>query len=75
MARPSAIPITQQILLDIFAPPAFTMIWWLLSRFKAYQLGTDDSPAVQGWIEDGWKYLLVALYVVMISITAYAYFF
>jgi hypothetical protein len=75
MTRPNALPLSQQILLDVFAPPALTLIWWLLSKVKSYQLGTDNNPAVQGWIEDGWKYLLGALYAVVISITLYAYFF
>jgi hypothetical protein len=75
MLRSNALPISQQILLDLFVPPAMTLIWWLLCKSTAYQLGTDDSPAVQGWIEDGWKYLLAALYVIAISITLYAYFF
>lgn len=75
MIRPNALPITQQILLDVFAPPAITLIGWLLSKGKAYQLGTASNPAVQGSMEDGWKYLLGALYVVVVSITLYAYFF
>jgi hypothetical protein len=75
MTRPDALPLIQQIVLDLLAPPAITFIWWLLSRGKAYQLGENSNPAVQGWLSDGWKYLLAILYLVAISITIYGYFY
>ncbi len=30
-----ALPLSQQILLDIFVPPAGTLVWWLMSRVWA----------------------------------------
>ena len=74
MSGPEALPIGQQLALDILAPPALTLLWWLLSKANAYMLRTNNSLAVQGWIEDGWKYLLITLYVLVFSVTAYAYF-
>jgi hypothetical protein len=38
------------------------------------QLDDDEDITVQGWIEDGWKYLLAICYVLAFSMTVYAYF-
>jgi hypothetical protein len=84
MPRPNALPIGQQILLDLLVPPAMTFVWWALSKARARQsffgrdglrqLDDDENITVQGWIDDGWKYLLAILYLVVFTVTAYAYF-
>jgi hypothetical protein len=84
MSRPNALPIGQQLLLDLLAPPAITFFWWGISKARARQwfltkdgprqLDEDEDITVQGWIEDGWKYLLGILYVLVFSMTTYAYF-
>lgn len=75
LMRPGALPLYQQILLDVFAPPFVLGIWWLLSRNLQSALGTTNDPVVQGWTAPMAKFLLVAMYVICFGITAYAYFF
>ena len=84
MSRPNALPIEQQLLLDLLGPPAITFAWWAISKARTRQafltkdglrqLDDDENITVQGWIEDVWKYLLAICYVLAFSMTAYAYF-
>jgi hypothetical protein len=84
MSRPNALPIGQQLSLDLLGPPAITFVWWAISKARTRQsffakdglrqLDDDENITVQGWIEDGWKYLLAICYVLAFSMTAYAYF-
>jgi hypothetical protein len=84
MSRPNALPNGQQLLLDLIAPPAITLVWRAVSKARAHQsfltkdglrqLDEDENITVQGWIEDGWKYLLAICYILAFSMTAYAYF-
>jgi hypothetical protein len=74
MSRAPALTVWQQISLDLFVPPVITFAWWLISRARTRGLNQDEEITVEGWIEDGWKYLLGALYLIMIAETVYAYF-
>jgi hypothetical protein len=74
MMRTGALPLGQQLLLDIFAPPVITAAWWLLSRGWISFLVTTDSRAVRGWAKSGLLIVLIGAYIVMFGITAYGYF-
>jgi hypothetical protein len=74
MFRHAALPLYQQILYDIIIPPVGAAIWLLMSKGWSGALGTTDSQAVRGWTKSGFWALLVAAYVLMFSITIYAYF-
>jgi hypothetical protein len=74
MSRSGAAPVWEQLAIGILGPPIMAFLWWLTSKGNASSLGTDDNPAVQGWISDGWKYVLGICYAVVILMFIYAYF-
>lgn len=72
--RDGALPIEQQIILDLVGPPIITAFWLLFSRGWVGLLGTSGGTTVRGWIKSGTWILLIVLYIVAFSITAYGYF-
>jgi hypothetical protein len=70
--RDGALPLGQQIALDLVAPPIITAIWWLLARGWAQSLGTTDWAL--RWQKPATLAVLIAAYFIMFSITLYAYF-
>jgi hypothetical protein len=67
-----ALPITQQILLDIVAPPVLTVFWWLSSRGWARSIqGEEISEATKSRQKKGFWIVLGMLYLIMFSATAY----
>jgi len=72
--RNGALPLSQQIVLDLICPPIITAVWLHLSRGWAGAMGTTEKSTVRGWIKSGKWILLIVLYVVAFSITAYGYF-
>jgi hypothetical protein len=75
MIRTGALPLGQQIALDLFAPPLITAVWWLLSGGWSGLLGTTESEVVKGWRKPAVWTVLIVCYVLMFGTTAYAYFF
>ena len=67
-----ALPIVQQIMLDIFAPPILAIMWWLFSRGWA---GTIQGGEVSQMTKDrqakGFWIVLITLYVIMFGATTY----
>lgn len=74
MVRPGALPLRQQIALDIFAPLLITAVWWLLSGGWSALLGTTESEVVKSWRKPAMWTVLIVCYILMFGITAYAYF-
>lgn len=72
--RSGALPIGQQIILDLVGPPIMTALWLLFSRGWVGLMGTGESSTVRGWMKSGTWILLIVMYVVAFSITAYGYF-
>jgi hypothetical protein len=70
--RDGALPLGQQIALDLVAPPIVTAIWWLLARGWTHLLGTTDWA--QGWRRRATLAVLIGAYFIMISVTIYGYF-
>ncbi len=75
MVREGALPLGQQIALDLIAPAAITGIWWFLSGGLSSILGTADSEVVKSWRKPATWTVLIACYVLAFGITVYAYFF
>ena len=75
MVRTGALPVSEQILLDLFAPPIISVTWLVLSKGWSGFLGTTTSVAVKGWTKSGFWFLLVGCYLLMFGITAYAHLF
>jgi len=73
--RPGALPMFDQVLLDLFVPPVGSCVWWLMSRGWATSVQgdavSDDTKKRQR--TEFWAVLCVA-YFIMISITVYGYF-
>ncbi len=70
-----ALPIAQQILLDIVAPPIGAGLWWLMSRGWAHSIqGVDVSEMTKSRQSKGFWIVLGVSYLIMFSVTAYAYF-
>lgn len=74
MVRPGALPIGEQVLLDLLVPPAVTAIWWLLAGGWSALLGTSDSSAVMSWKKPATWMVLAICYVVAFSVTLCGYF-
>jgi len=67
-----ALPISQQILLDIFVPPVGTLVWWLMSRVWATAVqGGEVSETTRKRQKKIALALLILVYVLMFSITIY----
>ena len=73
--RPGALPISQQVLLDLIVPPVGTGVWWLLARgwAKSVQGGsTSGETKARQRIE--FCIVLGLAYLVMFSFTIYGWF-
>jgi hypothetical protein len=67
-----ALPIGQQIVLDIVAPPILTALWWLFSRGWANAVqGGDVSEMTRDRQGKGLWIVLAGLYLIMFGATAY----
>jgi len=75
MIRHAAAPLYQQILYDIFLPPIGAVLWWLMSRGLAttVQSGTVSEETKRRQKVE-FVVVLIATYLIMFSITIYAYF-
>jgi hypothetical protein len=68
-------PLTQQYLLDLFAPPIVACIWWLFSHGTATVFqGGRVSERTKGWFSKGFFVVLGLAYVVMFGLTTYLHF-
>ena len=70
-----ALPISQQIILDLVVPPAVTGMWWLLAGGWSGVLGTGNSEVVKSWRKPALWTVLIVCYVVAFGVTIYGYFF
>jgi hypothetical protein len=75
MLRPGALPLWQQIMYDIVLPPVGTGMCWFMSRGLSSTLGTPLSPGIKRFTRWLMWFVLIAAYLIMFSITLYAYFF
>jgi hypothetical protein len=67
-----ALPIYQQIILDISAPPVLAAIWWFQSRGSANIIqGGEPSERTKLRQSRGFWIVLGALYLLMFGATAY----
>jgi hypothetical protein len=73
MVRPGQAPLGGAILIDVFLPAVCAGAWWLLSRGLSNTLGTTDRPGVRRMTKIMFWFVLVAAYVMMFSMTFYAY--
>ena len=70
-----ALPLSQQILLDVFVPPVGTLVWWLMSRGWATVVqGGEVSETTRKRQRKIALALLIMAYVLMFSITIYGQF-
>jgi hypothetical protein len=72
LLRPGALPISEQILLDLFFPPVGACIWWLMARGWAVTVQggppSETTKKLQRWLF--WA-LLASAYLLMFGITVY----
>jgi hypothetical protein len=73
LLRHAPLPLYQMLLIDIFAPPIGTGIWWLMVRGLRSNLGTSDDVAVEGWTKSIGRFILIAAYAIFFGVTIYAY--
>lgn len=73
MLKSGALPINQQIVLDLLVPPAVTAVWWLLTGGWSIVLGESASPNVVGRKRPATLDVLAVCYIVAFSITIYGY--
>jgi hypothetical protein len=72
--HPGALPLGQQILLDLLFPPAGAGIWWSMSSMWAMLMqGGRVSEKTKAFQKKMFWLLLVAAYSFMIGVTLYAY--
>jgi len=72
---PDALPMGQQIALDLFGPPVLTGLWWLMSRGWAnIAQGGNPTERSKVWMNKGAWVLLAIIYCLMIGTTLYAHF-
>lgn len=73
--RHGALPLYEQILLDVFVPPIGTAVWWLMSRGWATTVqGSHVSETTKRRQKIESVIILVAVYILMFGITIYGYF-
>jgi hypothetical protein len=73
--RPGALPLSEQIILDIIAPPIITGVWWIMARgWAASVQGGSASETTKK--RQKWEFLaiLLIIYVLAIGITIYGQF-
>lgn len=73
--RAGALPLSEQILLDVFVPPVGAVVWWLMSRGLAAGIqggkASSTTKTRQKW--EFWIILALA-YLLMFGITIYGQF-
>jgi hypothetical protein len=75
MIRHTAAPLYQQILYDIFIPPVGAVLWWLMSRGLATTVqGGTVSEETKRRQKFEFVVVLIVTYLIMFSITIFAYF-
>jgi hypothetical protein len=68
-------PLMQQYLLDLVAPPIVTCAWWLFSLGTASLFqGGRVSERTKGWLRRGLIFVLLGTYLVMFGGTTYLHF-
>jgi hypothetical protein len=69
------VPLTQQLLLDLIAPPLLSGLWWLFSRgwATAVQAGEVSSQTTKRQ-KFGFLVVLAVLYLLMFGTTTYLHF-
>ncbi len=73
--RPGALPLSEQILLDLVVPPVGAVVWWLMSRGLAGVLqGGKTSQTTK--TRQKWEFwiILALSYLLMFGITIYGQF-
>lgn len=67
-----ALPLWQQFLLDLIAPPVLTLLWWLQSRgWAGVVQGGEPSQMTKLRQDRGFWLVLGILYLIMIAATTY----
>ncbi len=74
--RNGGLPLWQQGVLDILAPPVGAVLWWCLSGgwVSVAQRGSPTARSLR-WLNRGFWVILVSLYFLMFGLTIYAWFF
>ncbi len=74
MNHANALPLLQQIGLDLVGPPVLTFLWWLMSRGWA-NIAQSGRPTTgtKIWMNKGAWILLGILYCLAFGITIYGY--
>ena len=70
--RPGALPIQQQILVDLIAPPVGALLWKLMARGRATAPDEDASETLRRRSNEFWAVLIVG-YLLMFGITLYTW--
>jgi len=74
--KSGALPIPQQIAIDLFFPPVGSVVWWLLSRgWVNVSQGGHPSERSLMWLRRSYWVVLGRAYCLMFGVTGYAYFF
>jgi hypothetical protein len=72
MIRVAALPLLNQVLLDLLVPPIGACLWWLVSRGWAHSVqGTTISEKTRKRQRFGFWLALALAYIIMTSITVY----
>ena len=71
--RSGALPVYQQIVLDLLVPPLGAFVWWFMARGWAatVQGGEITERTKQRQKKEFWV-ILIAAYLIMFGITIYA---
>ena len=67
-----ALPLSEQIMLDIIAPPIGTCLWWIMSASTSAVLqGGTISERTKNWLRKGFWIVLGISYTLMFGVTAF----
>jgi hypothetical protein len=72
--RPGALPIQQQILVDLIAPPVGALLWRLMARGWAGARAEDASEEARRRRSNEFWVVLILGYVLMFGISLYMWF-
>ena len=68
-------PLAQQYLLDLIAPPIIATLWWMLSRGWATAVEADEiSDRTKKRQRFGFFFVLALIYALMFGATTYLHF-